>query len=64
MTYTTPTKVFLSNALTQVTKPACDQSLVKGRGGEIADQMQKAVWTANIRKNQAYTRALSRMATL
>ncbi len=37
---------------------------MKGRGGETALQIQKAMWTAYMRKNQAKVSALSRIAAL
>lgn len=45
-------------------KPVCDQALPSGSGGDTADQMQKMMCAANIRKNHAYVKARSLIAAL
>ena len=42
----------------------CDQALPSGSGGDTADQMQKMMCAANIRKNHAYVKARSLIAAL
>lgn len=56
--------VLLSKPLMQVMKPVRDHWLERGSGGEMAPKQQKRTWMMNMRKNQAYTMARSRMARL
>ena len=51
-------------ACTPRMKPVWDQALPSGSGGDTADQMQKMMCAANIRKNHAYVKARSLMAAL
>ena len=60
----TPTKVLEPKALMAHMKPVWLQSLLKGRGGEMADQTQKMMWMKKNRKKMAYVNALSLMAAL
>ena len=64
ITYTTPTNVLLSKPLIQQINPANDQLLTNGIGGETAAKTENAIWTAYIKKNQAYRSALSLIARL
>ena len=60
----TPTKVLEPKALMAHMKPVWLQSLLKGSGGEMADQTQKMMWMKKNRKKMAYVNALSLMAAL
>ncbi len=64
MTYTMPVKVLLPKALMPQMKPVWLQSLLKGSGGEMADQTQNMMCTQKNTKKIAYVNALSLMAAL